>query len=218
MKSRFLFVSTLCLALLFSSGAVFAEKFESPEKGFSIEPPDDWVRIPQNNFQGGVVSYTRKGATALFHVTERDMDEPKSVSDLKWEDLFSPQFGSIVIKTQGETTIGGENAKYCVYTIKPGPFKTQMEGPIPAKYINYVIPRGKSLFSVTFVDTFENFSLDYSSFLAAVRTIRFSEPKPIIAEGGQELFSLKKISEQANALSQGEKAADPFSRKTEEKT
>lgn len=179
------FIGQLFLAMVFFMAIIpasgFAEKFESPENGFSINPSADWKEIPQS-FQGGIVSYAKEDSTALFHTTVRDMEEPKTVSDLKWEDLFSPQFESISIKTDGETVIAGEKAKYCIYVIKPGPFKTQMEGKIPTKYMNYVIPRDRQLFSITFVDTLDGFSLDYSSFLAAVRTINFGEMRRILRQ------------------------------------
>jgi len=180
MKLHAAFWIVLILAILME-GPAFAEKFESPENGFSIDPLEPWKKIPQAAFQGGVVSYALEGSTALFHVTVRDLEKAKSVAEYKWEDLFSPQFGEILIGTEGETLIGGEKAKYCVYRIKPGAFKTQMEGNIPAKYINYILPRGNKLFSVTFVDTLDGFSLDYSSFLTAIRTIHFGEIKPLPA-------------------------------------
>ena len=169
-------ILALLLALfVIAPGAGYAEKFTAPEYGFSINPAAGWKQIPQN-FQGGLVSYHRDGTTALFHVTVRDMDEAKSATDLEWADLFHPQFEEIAIGTEGETAIGGQPAKYCTYRIRPGEFKKKMEGKIPAKYINYVIIYKGKLFSVTFVDTFDYFSLDYSSFLEAVRTIQFTEP------------------------------------------
>jgi hypothetical protein len=170
-----------CLSVLLPLSPVSAEVFQSPENGFSIDPPAPWKQVSQASFQGGVVSYAKEGSTALFHVTARDMEEAKTLDQLKWEDLFSPQFDSIAVGTEGEALIGGEKAKYCVYTIKPGPFKAQMEGKIPAKYINYVLIRGNKILSITFVDTLDGFGLDYASFLAAVRTVRFGEVKPVPA-------------------------------------
>lgn len=185
MKERFLkrlALLVVVLLVVLPGSLTFAERLESPENGFSIDPQPPWRKITQS-FQGGIVSYALEGSTALFHVTARDVEGKKTVADLKWEDLFSPQFESITIGTEGETVIGGEKAKYCVYRIKPGPFKIQMEGTIPAKYMNYVLVRDGKLFSITFVDTLENFSLDYSLFLAAARTIQFGEVKPLPPTG-----------------------------------
>jgi hypothetical protein len=125
-----------------------------------------------------VVSYGKKGTLATFHITERNLDEVKSIEQLKWEDLFSPEFGSIDIRTENITLLGGEKAKFCVYTLKPGEFKRTMEGKLPGKYINYVLIHRGKLFSITFKDTEDGFALTYPSFLAVIRTLRFDAAKP----------------------------------------
>jgi hypothetical protein len=101
------------------------------------------------------------------------------VDQLNWEDLFSPEFGSIDIRTQNVTLLGGEKAKFCIYTLKPGKFKKTMEGTLPAKYINYVLIHQGKLFSITFKDTEAGFALTYPAFLAAIRTLRFDVPEPV---------------------------------------
>jgi len=166
------------LILFLSFPAVFwgAEKTGLLSKGFTIEPSKDWVELPVA-LQSVIVSYGKKGTLATFHITERELDEAKTVDQLKWEDLFSPEFDSIDIRVQNMTTLGGQKAKFCMYTIKPGEFKKTMEGKIVSKYINYVtIYKGK-LFSVTFRDTEDSFPSTYPSFLAAIRTLHF-EPVP----------------------------------------
>jgi len=154
-----------------------AEKIESPSKGFSINPSKDWMELPLP-LQGVVVSYGKKGTLATFHITKRNLDEVRTVDQLKWEDLFSPEFGSIDIRTQNATLLGGEKAKFCVYTLKPGEFKNTMEGKLPGKYINYVLVHQGKLFSITFKDTEEGFALTYPSFLAVIRTLRFDASQP----------------------------------------
>jgi hypothetical protein len=146
--------------VLFPAGFLHAEKPNIPAKEFSIEPSQDWIELPLP-LQGIVVSYGKKGTLATFHITERDLDEVKNVEQMRWQDLFSPQFGSIKIHTEGMTVLGGEKA---------------MEGKLPGKYINYVLIHGGKLFSITFKDTEEGFALNYPSFLAAVRTLRFDGP------------------------------------------
>ncbi len=155
-----------------------AEKMEVPSKGLSIEPSQDWIELPPP-FQGVVVSYGKKGTLATFHITERTLDEVKNIDQLKWEDLFSPEFGSIDIRTQNVTFVGGEKAKFCVYTLKPGEFKRTMEGKLPAKYINYVLIHQGKLFSITFADKEDGFAVTYPSFLAVIRTLRFDATKPV---------------------------------------
>jgi hypothetical protein len=164
----------LLLVLSLSFAPVFwgAEKVGSPTKGFSIKPSEDWVELPVP-LQNVVVSYGKTGTLATFHVTERELDESKTVEQLKWEDLFSPEFDSIDIRVQNMTTLGGQKAKFCTYTIKPGEFKKIMEGNLPSKYINYVTIHKGKLFSITFRDTEDSFPLTYPSFLSAVRTLRF---------------------------------------------
>jgi len=177
-----------------------------PSKGFSIQPSSEWIELPLP-FQNVVVSYGKKGTLATFHITERSLDDAetvpipinrskaeigavlttvdqkktkvRTVEQLKWEDLFSPQFESIDIRTQSTTILGGEKAKFCTYTLKPGEFKQVMEGKLPAKYINYVLIHQGKLFSITFKDTEDGFASTYPSFLAAIRTLRFDAPKPI---------------------------------------
>ena len=75
--------------------------------------------------------------------------------------------------------LGGEKAKFCVYTLKPGEFKRTMEGKLPAKYINYVLIHQGKLFSITFADKEDGFAVTYPSFLAAIRTLRFDAAKPV---------------------------------------
>ena len=199
-------VLLLSLLLLFPPVFLGAEKAELPAKGFLIEPSKDWIELPLP-FQGVVVSYGKKGTLATFHITERDLEEGKTVpmpinrsqaevgavpttsdqkkakvrtvEQLKWEDLFSPEFGSIDIRTQNTTLLGGEKARFCIYTLKPGEFKRTMEGKLPAKYINYVLIHQGKLFSITFKDTEDGFALTYPSFLAVIRTFRFDASKPI---------------------------------------
>lgn len=130
--------------------------------------------------EGVVVSYGKKGTLATFHITERNLDEIKTIDQLKWPDLFAPKFESIEMGTQGTTTLGGEKAKYCVYTLKPGEFKTTMEGKLPGKYINYVLIHKGKLFSITFKDTADGFALTYPAFLAVMRTFRFDSSKTIL--------------------------------------
>jgi len=162
----------LILWVLFPAGFLHAEKSNIPAKEFLIEPSQDWIELPLP-LQGIVVSYGKKGTLATFHITERDLDEVKNVEQMRWEDLFSPQFGSIKIHTEGMTVLGQEKARFCVYSLKPGEFKATMEGKLPGKYINYVLIHGDKLFSITFKDTEEGFALNYPSFLAAARTLRF---------------------------------------------
>jgi hypothetical protein len=154
-----------------------AEKSKVLPKGFSIEPSQDWIELPLP-FQDVVVSYGKKGTLATFHITARDLDEVKSIEQLKWEDLFSPEFKSIDIRMQNVTLLGDQKAKFCVYTLKPGEFKKTMEGKLPAKYINYVLIHQGKLFSITFKDTEDGFALTYPSFLTAIRTLRFDGTKP----------------------------------------
>lgn len=169
---------TIVLFLAFSIPFGRAAQGELPAKGFSISPSVDWIELPLP-FQGVVVSYGKKGTLATFHITERKLDEVKTVDQLKWEDLFSPEFGSIDIRTQNATLLGGEKARFCVYTLKPGEFKNAMEGKLPAKYINYVLIHQGKLFSITFKDTEDGFALTYPSFLAAIRTLRFDASKTV---------------------------------------
>lgn len=152
-----------------------AEKVPAPSKGFSIQPSQDWMELSLP-FKDVVVSYGKKGTLATFHITERDLGGARTIDQLKWEDLFSPQFGSIDIRTQGETQLGGEKAKFCVYVLRPGEFKNVMEGKLAAKYINYVLVHQGKLFSVTFKDTEDGFALSYPSFFSAIRTLRFDAP------------------------------------------
>jgi hypothetical protein len=165
------------LFLVFPTHFLRAEKVESPSKGFSINPSKDWIELPVS-FQGVVASYAKKGTVATFHIRERNLEEPKTIDQLSWENLFSPEFGSIDIHSQNATLLGGEKAKFCVYTLKPGEFKKTMEGKLPGKYINYVLIHQGKLFSITFMDTEDGFALTYPSFLACIRTLRFDEPKP----------------------------------------
>lgn len=174
--SRRTFVLSIVLLLILPIHFLHAEK--SPAKEFSIQPSSEWIELPLP-FQNVVVSYGKKGTLATFHITERKLDEIRTVEQLKWEDLFRPQFASIDIRTQSSTLLGGEKAKFCVYTLKPGEFKNTMEGKLPAKYINYVLIHQGKLFSITFKDTEDGFASTYPSFLAAIRTLRFDAPKPI---------------------------------------
>jgi hypothetical protein len=155
-----------------------AENVKTSSRGFSIKPSQDWIELPPP-FQGVVASYSKKGTSATFHITERNLDEVKSIEQLKWEELFNPEFGSIDIRTQNVILLGGEKAKFCVYTLKPGEFKKTMEGKLSAKYINYVLIHQGKLFSITFADTEDRFALTYPSFLAVIRTLRFDAVKPL---------------------------------------
>lgn len=166
---------TWALLLALPCSFLQAGKGDLPSKGFSLQPSADWIELPLP-FQGVVVSYGKKGTLATFHITERELEEVKPVEQLKWEDLFSPQFGSIDIRTQSATVLGGEKAKFCVYVLKPGEFKNTMEGALPGKYINYVLIHRGKLYSITFKDTEEGFSSTYPSFLSVIRTLRFEEP------------------------------------------
>ncbi len=170
----------LCLALPLMS--VHAEEAGQAVKDFSLRPSAEWVELP-GNFQGVVASYGKTGTLATFYITARDLEEAKTVLDLRWEDLFKPQFASIDIHNQGETVIGGEKSRYCLYSLKPGEFKTTMEGKLPAKYMNYILVHGNRLFSITFKDTEEGFSLNYPSFVTVIRTLRF-EAVPSGKQGG----------------------------------
>lgn len=161
--------------LTFPTHFLRAERIEAPSKGFSIQPSQDWMELSLP-FKDVVVSYGKKGTLATFHITERDLGDARTIDQLKWEDLFSPQFGSIDIRTQGETKLGGEKAKFCIYVLKPGEFKKVMEGKLAARYINYVLVHQGKLFSVTFKDTEEGFALSYPSFLSVIRTLRFDVP------------------------------------------
>ena len=172
-----LFLSFILLLFLPCS-FLRAEKVEISPKGFSIQPSQDWIEMSLP-FQGVVVSYGKKGTLATFHITEREAGEIRTVEQLKWEDLFSPEFGSIDIRKQNTTLLGGEKAKFCIYMLKPGEFKKTMEGKLPAKYINYVLIHHGKLFSITFKDTEDGFFLTYPSFLAAIRTLRFDATKPL---------------------------------------
>jgi len=176
-------VLSIALFLIFPTLFLRAEKVESSSKGFSITPSQDWIELSLP-FQGVVVSYGKKGTLATFHITERNLDKDKTASktveQLKWEDLFSPEFRSINIRNQNMTLLGGEKAKFCVYTLKPGEFKKTMEGSLPAKYMNYVLIHQGKLFSITFKDTEDGFALNYPSFLTVIRTLQFDDSKPVL--------------------------------------
>jgi hypothetical protein len=171
-------VLSIALFLISPSTFLRAEKSDSPPKEFSITPSQDWIELPLP-IQGVVVSYGKKGTLATFHITERKLDGVRTVDQLKWKDLFSPQFESIDIRTENMTVLGGEKAKFCVYTLKPGEFKSTMEGKLPGKYINYVLIHQGKLFSITFKDIADEFALTYPSFLAVIRTLQFDGAKTI---------------------------------------
>lgn len=170
-------VLSLVLFVVIPASFLLAEKGVVSSKGFSLELPRDWIELPPP-FQGVVASYGKKGTLATFHITERKLDETKSIEALKWEELFSPQFGSIDIRTENMTFLAGEKAKFCIYKLKPGEFKRTMEGKLPAKYINYVLIHQGKLFSITFADTDDGFAVTYPSFLAVMRTFRFDASAP----------------------------------------
>lgn len=165
-----LFFWVLCFGI--SAALVHAESAGPAVKDFSLQISPEWIELPAQ-FQNVIASYGKKGTLATFYITSRDFEETKTVRDLQWEDLFKPEFASIDIHNQGETVIGGEKARYCLYSLKPGPFKTAMEGKLPAKYINYVLIHQGKLFSVTFKDTQDGFGINYPSFVKALRTLRF---------------------------------------------
>lgn len=166
------FILSVVLLALGPINFLRAEKVQTPAKEFSIHPSEDWIKLPLP-LEGVTASYGKKGTLATFHISERDLDETRKVEQLKWENLFSPQFGSIDIRQQGVTVLAGEKAKFCVYILKPGEFKETMEGKLPAKYFNYVLIHGGKLFSITFKDTENSFALTYPSFLTAIRTLQF---------------------------------------------
>ena len=159
-----------------------AEKFVSKEHNFFIEPSSDWLPLALD-YRNVAVSYGKKGTLSTFHITVRDLDGAKTLKDIQWKDLFSPEFDSIDMRTQGETMIGGEKAKFCVYVLKPGAFKAKMEGNLPAKFMNCVLVRGGRLFSITFKDTEEGFSINYPAFMTAVRTLQFRESSKTVDKG-----------------------------------
>jgi len=165
----------LTLSLILPSALLRAEDAAPAQHPFTVSPSGEWMKLPLP-LQGVLVSYGRKGTLATFHITERDLEAGKTLEALRWEDLFSPQFSSIDIHKKGDAVLAGEKAKYCIYTLKPGEFKDTMEGKIAGKYINYVLLHGGKLFSITFYDTEEGFSVDYPSFLTAIRTLRFDAP------------------------------------------
>lgn len=167
--------------MLYPAGFLYAGKADFSVKPFSIEPSQEWMELPLP-LQGVVVSYGKKGTLATFHITQRDLDEVKPVEQMKWRDLFSPQFESIDIHKEGLTVLAGEKTRFCIYSLKPGEFKTAMEGKLPGKYINYVLIHGGKLFSITFKDTEDGFTLNYPSFLTAVRTLRFDKPAPLVLQ------------------------------------
>ena len=177
--SRKILAPAIAFFLIFPVLFLWAEKYEPPAKEFSLSLSKDWIELPLP-FQGVVVSYGKKGTLATFHITERDLDTIKTVDQLSWKDLFSPEFESIDIHQENATIVGGEKAKSCVYTLKPGEFKKTMEGKLPGKYINYVLIHGRKLFSITFKDTEDDFAMTYPSFLAAIRTLRFATSKPAL--------------------------------------
>jgi len=113
MGKRF-FIFLMLLLMLFPVCLVHAEKFESEEKKFSIEPPAEWMQLPLG-YESVAVSYGKKGTLATFHISARDLEDGKTLESLKWEDLFSPEFNSIDIHTQGVTMIGGKKARFCIY-------------------------------------------------------------------------------------------------------
>jgi len=171
-------VLLLVLFAIFPSLSLRAAPTGSSSKGFSIKPSSEWIELSLP-YQGVVASYGKKGTLATFHITERNLEEARTIDQLSWKDLFSPEFGSIDIRTQGTTLLGGEKAKFCVYLLKPGEFKSVMEGKLPGKYINYVLVHQGKLFSITFKDTEDGFSLTYPAFLIAIRTLRFETSLPV---------------------------------------
>ncbi len=150
----------------------FAEKFESAENGFWVNLPGGWVQKPAA-YAGVLVSYFLQGTEATLNISVRDVQGGKKVEDLSWEELFSPQYEAIDIRTEGLTFLDGVKAKYCIYTIRPGPLKAQMEGKLSLKYLNYILIVGPKLYSVTFTDTELGFSSDYRDFLEVLRTFKF---------------------------------------------
>ncbi len=176
--SRKYWILSVGLFLMLPVITARAEKSASSQHSFSVTPARDWIEQPLQ-LQGVGVSYEKKGTSATFYITERNLDAIRTVDQLKWADLFSPEFKSIDIRQESATVLGGEKAKFCIYTLRPGEFKEMMEGKLPAKYIHYVLIHQGKLFSITFKDSEDGFALTYPSFLAAIRTLRFDEPKPV---------------------------------------
>ncbi len=171
MKVKRIFLSFF-ISLFLLSTMLFADIKSDTNQTFFINLPDDWMELSMP-LQNVVASYGKKGTLATFHIIEREMEQTKSISDIKWEDLFSPQFKDIDIKKQGETTVGGERAKYCLYTLHEGNFKNVMEGGFSGKYMNYVLIHKGLLYSITFKDLKEAFVLNYADFLKIIQTLKF---------------------------------------------
>lgn len=176
--SRKLAALVVILSLVFAPEISLAAQAASGPRPFSLTLSKEWIELDLP-FQNVLASYGRKGTLATFHITARDMEGAPDVSSLKWEDLFSPQFPSIDIRSQGETLLGGEKAKYCIYTLRPGEFKTLMEGKLAAKYINYVLIHQGKLYSITFKDVEAGFALNYPAFNRAIQTLRFNGSTPL---------------------------------------
>lgn len=177
--ARKLWILILLGGLMVSPGNLRAELFVSKNHDFTLAPSDEWMQLSLD-FQNVVVSYGKKGSLATFHISVRDLEPEKTIQNLKWEDLFSPQFESIDIHQQGETIVGGEKARYCVYTLKPGDFKTKMEGKLPGKYMNTILIHDGKLFSITFKDMQETFGGNYLAFMKVLRTFAFKNSEPSI--------------------------------------
>lgn len=165
------FYVPLLVMLVLSAAPAFAEKYQDPDQRFSIEVPAGWgPRAPQH--EGVAASFAEPVTGATLNIGLREADPDTKAEDLHWEDLFSPKFDSVDIKMDGFTRIGGERARYCLYTLR-GDFKKQMEGKQAQMYLNYVLVHGGSLYSITFTANESGFPQVQPVFSRMVRTMEF---------------------------------------------
>ncbi|HTL48371.1 MAG TPA: hypothetical protein VL688_09980 [Verrucomicrobiae bacterium] len=174
MKRPEVFALLCGIAVFFSAmRAPLAEPYQDPDRRFVIEVPEGWApKIPQ--YEGVAASFSEYTSGASVNISVRD-GAGMETEDLKWEDLFSPMYGSVNMRLQGFTEIDGARTKYCLYTLK-GKFRKQMEGKTRMMYLNYVMVRNEQIYSVTFSGKEATFVQQQPVFFKMARSLNFPEP------------------------------------------
>jgi len=174
LKIKKITCAALLVALLMHFTPAFAKIHTFSENNITIDVPEDWQNMTSEaSKKNNTLIFKDSDSRETLVIIARNVREGATVEDLNFEALFAQMFQYMDIEKEGRYPIGGKEAKYCIYVLRDGDYKSKLEKGQDLKYLSYAVLNKGKLYAMTFTDKRESFVLDYPAFLQIIGSIKF---------------------------------------------
>lgn len=173
MKNIFpIFLFIFAIVLPVGCQIAIAETFHSSLHGFSIDIPDDWSkRKPKKSWT--LFTYAKLGSGENLNMNVISAEGLFSIKQVPLRQTFHPYYDYVIIVQKAYENSQGTDFIHCIYKWKESEFKKKIEGKYSLQYYVLQWIRDEKLFTLTFAESENNFTINMQTFRRIIDSIQF---------------------------------------------